>query len=279
MAPQPRFAPPRAGWGEAFRRRRSSRAGPILAAHRRLGGGAFPWQLRWLPVCASTERELDRWLLSHPPAGGEGAPLRQPRLVIAGHQRFGHGQQGRVWQSPPGGLWLSAALPWPADGASAASPALAVVVALAEQLAGLGVPVALKWPNDLLLLTPTGPRKLAGVLPGLRRRGTQVRWARIGVGLNGRNPVPAGAANLRHHPKVRAGRGDRLAALGVAALERAMALAAQPEWVVARAEALLPSPAAPLVLEGAWWWPEGLSADGGLRLVDGEGHRRILRRF
>jgi BirA family biotin operon repressor/biotin-[acetyl-CoA-carboxylase] ligase len=230
-------------------------------------------------VCASTERELDHWLLRHPPAGGEGAPLRRPRLVIAGHQRFGHGQQGRIWKSPPGGLWLSAALPWPADGAPAASPALAVAVALAEQLAGLGVPVALKWPNDLLLLTPAGPRKLAGLLPGLRLRGTRVRWARIGVGLNGHNPVPAGAADLRQYPRVRAARGDRLAALVLAALERAMALAAQPEWVVARAEALLPSPAAPLALEGAWWWPEGLSADGGLRLVDDEGHRRILRRF
>ena len=276
MARQSRFASPRGGWGGTLRAKPSSGAGSILAAHRRLGGGAIPWQLRWLPVCASTERVLDRWLLSHPPAGGEGTPLRQPRLVIAGHQRFGHGQQGRVWQSPPGGLWLSAALPWPADGAS---PALAVAVALAEQLVGLGVPVALKWPNDLLLLTPAGPRKLAGLLPGLRLRGRQVRWARIGVGLNGRNAVPAGAANLRHHPRARAACGDRLAALVLVALERAMALAAQPEWVVARAEALLPSPAAPLALEGAWWWPEGLSADGGLRLVDGEGRRRILRRF
>lgn len=239
----------------------------------------MPWQLRWLPVCASTERELDHWLRRDPPAGGAGAPLRQPRLVIAGHQRFGHGQQGRFWQSPPGGLWLSAALPWPAEASEAASPALAVAVALAEQLAGRGVPVALKWPNDLLLLTPSGPRKLAGLLPGLRRRATRVRWARIGLGLNGRNPVPAGAADLRQHAAVRPGRVEQLAALALAALERAMTLAAQPEAVVARAEALLPTPAAPLVLEGAWWWPEGLSADGGLQLVDGQGRRRILRRF
>jgi BirA family biotin operon repressor/biotin-[acetyl-CoA-carboxylase] ligase len=198
--------------------------------------------------------------------------------VLARRQRFGHGQQGRVWVSPPGGVWLSAALPWPEDPAAAAAPALAVAVALAAELAPLGVPIGLKWPNDLMLLTAAGPRKLAGLLPGLRLRGGQVRWARMGVGLNGCNPVPAGASALGGIPRARAERSDLLAARVLLALDRAMELACRPEAVRSAAEGLL-LPPEPLELEGELWRPLGLAADGGLRLVNGDGRQRILRRF
>jgi BirA family biotin operon repressor/biotin-[acetyl-CoA-carboxylase] ligase len=280
--------------------------GGIQRAHRALalarGGAAGPWLLRALPVCASTERELDQWLRLAPPqicrddrqawngstasaawSAGQSAwesagepRLRLARAVVARRQRFGHGQQGRVWLSPPGGVWLSAALPWPEDPRAAAAPALAVAVALATELASLGVPVGLKWPNDLMHLTAAGPRKLAGLLPGLRLRGDRVRWARIGVGLNGSNPVPAGAANLRAFP--RAGRAERLVARVLLALELAMELADQPETVRAAAQRLL-LPLDPLTLEGEIWRPRGLAADGGLRVVNDEGRQRVLRRF
>ena len=270
--------------------------GRIAWAHRNLararGGRGLPWQLRALPVCASTERELDRWLRQAPPRAGpvsladafpaaDSKPppqLRQPRAVLARRQRFGHGQQGRAWVSPPGGVWLSAALPWPEDPEGAAAPALAVAVALAAELGSLGVPIGLKWPNDLMLLTPAGPRKLAGLLPGLRLRGGRVRWARIGVGLNGCNPVPAGAAALLSFPRARAGRGDFLAARVLLALDRAMELASRPEAVRSAAERLL-LPLGPLELEGELWRPLGLAPDGGLRLVNDTGRKRILRRF
>ena len=252
--------------------------GRILALRRGLGEPTA-WRLRSLPVCASTETELERWLLREPPA----QVLRQPRAVVARRQRFGHGQHGRRWESAAGGVWLSAALPWPADPATAAAPGLAVAVALAEALQQRGVPVALKWPNDLLLATPGGRRKLAGLLPGLRLRGGQVRWARIGVGLNGRNPVPAVAIGLRGFPRLRNGEPLALTALVLAALERAVAMAGDGEEVDGeevrrRAEALLQAPT-PLQLEGAWWHPCGLTRDGGLRLIDDGGVERILRRF
>jgi len=233
-----------------------------------------PWQLRCLSLCGSTEHELSRWLERQPPAD----VLEQPRLVVARRQRCGHGQRGRRWESPAGGVWLSAAMPWPADPQAAAAPALAVALALAEALAERGAPVRLKWPNDLLLLTPQGPRKLAGLLPGLRLRGATVRWARIGIGLNGRNPVPAGAANLRGQARLHHGEPLFLTALVLLALERAMALAAEPAQVRRRAEALL-EPTPPLWLEEAWWQPLGLACDGGLRLGHPDGHERILRRF
>ena len=238
------------------------------------GGAHRAWRLRWLPVCASTETELERWLRRQPPA----ERLEQPRAVLARRQCFGHGQHGRPWQSPAGGVWLSAALPWPADPQEAAAPGLAVAVALAEALGRHGVPARLKWPNDLLLITSGGPRKLAGLLPGLRLRGSRVRWARIGLGINGRNPVPAGAVNLRDAAGLRHGEPLALAALVLLALERAMAEADDGEAVRRRAEALL-IPPEPQWLEGEWWQPSGLALDGGLRLRRADGGERILRRF
>jgi BirA family biotin operon repressor/biotin-[acetyl-CoA-carboxylase] ligase len=165
------------------------------------------WQLRRLPVCASTEIELDRWLLQRQDLGRADEPRLQPRLAVqARRQRFGHGQQGRPWLSPPGGLWLSVAFPWAEAMPGSAALGLAVAVGLARQLEALGLPVQLKWPNDLLVQE----RKLAGLLPRLRLRGQQIRWAQVGVGLNGYNRVPPGAISVaqalgarHHHPQAR----------------------------------------------------------------------------
>ena len=119
------------------------------------------WQVRRLAVCASTERELERWLRADGPPEGE----PWGRMVVARRQRFGRGQQGRVWQSPAGGLWLSAAFPWPADPGSSAAPPLAMALGLVLELEHLGgsarpLPVAIKWPNDIYL----GDLKTSGLL-------------------------------------------------------------------------------------------------------------------
>ncbi|MFN7228857.1 MAG: biotin--[acetyl-CoA-carboxylase] ligase [Synechococcaceae cyanobacterium] len=242
--------------------------GRISAHRRRLGGGAsLPhWQLRWCPVCASTEQELDRWLAT--PDTPE--RLQRPRVVLAARQRFGHGQRGRVWLSPAGGVWLSAALPWPGPPLQVASPGLAAAVALARELDGLGLPVRLKWPNDLLLLDGAGPPlKLAGLLPRLRQRGSTVRWARLGLGLNGCNRVPAGATALAGRIGPLLARPERLAPLVLRSLEVAMALAGQRELVRRAAEALLWLPSEPVAYRSKLWQPLGLDGSGGLRLADG----------
>lgn len=204
------------------------------------------------------------------------ASTGQPPLALwAAQQRRGHGQQGRIWQSPPGGVWLSAALPWPAEPQGTASLALAAALGLALQLEALGLPVQIKWPNDLLV----NGRKLAGILPRLRWRGGQVRHAQVGVGLNGCNPVPAGATSVAaalghpHHPQARP---DRLAARVLRALEWAVAAADQPELVRRQAERRLWMPDGVEHL-GRRWDVEGLAADGGLRLACG-GERVTLQR-
>ena len=241
----------------------------IAAALRRLSGDQpLPWTLNVLPVCASTELELERRLR---------CGALPPVAVLAVQQRYGRGQQGRLWQSPPGGVWLSAGLPWPAEPEGAAALALAASVGIALQLEDLGLQPQIKWPNDLLI----DGRKLAGILPRLRWRGAQVRYAQLGGGLNGVNRAPVGAISLQEvlgrplHPQAQP---ERLAARVLRALEWAAAAAAQPELVRRQAEQRLWRPEW-LIHEGERWSVSGLAADGGLRLCRGTAVTVLQRRF
>lgn len=256
--------------------------GAIAARHRRLDtrseGVVLPWRLLGLPVCASTETELDRLLR-------QGAPA--PLAVIARRQTRGQGQRGRLWCSPPGGVWLSAALPWPGQPQGSASLALAVAVGLALQLEALGLRPQIKWPNDLLLQG----RKLAGVLPRLRWRGDRILGAQVGLGINGCNRVPpegislaealaprqpAPGASRRHHPQARP---ERLGARVLRALEWAVAAAGEPELVRRQAQRRLWLPPEPVRHRGELWQVRGLNADGSLALAQGERRDALHRHF
>lgn len=109
------------------------------------------------------------------------AGLDGPTLLIAGRQHAGRGRAGRPWLSAPGST-LMFSLAWPFKGplAQMAGLPLAAGVALAETLNGLGVPVQLKWPNDLI----KDGAKLAGILVETRNGANGSAWAVIGVGIN-----------------------------------------------------------------------------------------------
>ena len=248
-----------------------------------MAAASLIWRLRRLPVCASTEIELARWLAVRE-ARGLALPGRSLAFaVVARRQRFGVGQQGRVWHSPAGGLWLSAAFPWSAT-LSAAPLALAASVGLALQLERLGLRPRIKWPNDLLL----EGRKLAGVLPRLRWRGTAIRWAQVGVGLNGVNRVPAGAIGLaealasrldgsarrRFHPGAIPA---RLEPLVLAGLSWAAARVDAAECIRDAAEARLWVPADGWIHDRRHWQIRGLSLHGGLLLQRGEERATLVR--
>ncbi len=244
------------------------------------------WQLRRLSVCASTELELEAWLRQRQ---RQGRPLPARLAVRADCQRHGRGQQGRPWSSPAGGVWMSAAFPWaepPRPAGGGAALGLAVAVGLMLQLEPLGLAPQLKWPNDLLL----DGRKLAGVLPRLRRRGQQVRWAQVGLGINGINPVPAGAIGLAEALLVDApARGRRpwhpqavparLQQRVLAAFDWAIAHAGAAETVRRLAEARLRPMPAGLEHGGLHWQVEGLELDGALRLRRGPLRSRLQRSF
>lgn len=96
--------------------------------------------------------------------------------VIAEEQTGGKGQFGRVWVSPPGGLYLTVFYP-----AEALHKEFGLEVAriLKEILYEEGVEAHLKWPNDLLI----NGKKVAGTL--IECSGGR---ALIGIGLNVNTP-------------------------------------------------------------------------------------------
>jgi BirA family biotin operon repressor/biotin-[acetyl-CoA-carboxylase] ligase len=241
------------------------------------------WRIRRVRVCGSTEWELERWLAALLPAQ---EPLGHRLAVVARRQCHGQGQRGRAWVSPAGGVWLSAAFPWPSPPAEAANLGLAAAVGLTLQLEELGLPVRIKWPNDLLL----HGCKLAGLLPRLRLRGSRVRWAQVGIGLNGLNRVPPGAVSVGQALAGARGRCQRLGRHPDAAPRRlecrlwsalawAQQHAADPELVRRLAEERLWRPPQGLWVEDQRWQVAGLEADGRLRLEHGADRTLLSRRL
>ncbi|MEB0031872.1 biotin--[acetyl-CoA-carboxylase] ligase [Undibacterium sp. RTI2.1] len=116
--------------------------------------------------------------------------LQAPLLRIAERQTAGRGRAGRVWHSAPGGV-LTFSLAWrfkrgvqAGSAQSLSGLPLAVGTAVAEVLLSLGVPVQLKWPNDIL----KDKKKLAGILIETASTNDDAMWAVIGIGLNLRVP-------------------------------------------------------------------------------------------
>ena len=112
----------------------------------------------------------------------EGAP--DGTAVLADSQRAGRGRRGQTWFSPPGaGLYLSVV----ARFAGAPEPlplvTLAAGVAAAEAVTYVsGLPVELKWPNDLVVGRPW--RKLGGLLCESAGLGSRIDAVIIGIGVN-----------------------------------------------------------------------------------------------
>jgi len=146
-------------------------------------------------VCVKTTGSTNDWLKT---AAAEGAP--EGLAVFAEEQTAGRGQAGRTWQAPYGCSLLGSILLRPnlpperifyltMLGACAAAGA---VVALT------GLPVQLKWPNDLI----SEQNKLGGALTESSTEGGTLQYAVLGIGINvnlGRNDLAAipGATSIR----------------------------------------------------------------------------------
>lgn len=119
--------------------------------------------------------------------------LRERFIQGAGHaeiclsesQNAGRGRRGRSWVSPWGrGLLLSVG--WRFEGGAAALEglSLAVGVVMAQVLEKYELNVALKWPNDVLMVGGDGLGKLAGILLELSGDVEGPCEVVVGVGLN-----------------------------------------------------------------------------------------------
>ena len=114
----------------------------------------------------------------------EGAP--EGVLVVAEHQASGRGRKGRTWFSAPGdGICLSMILRPSMNPSEASRITLMTAVALAETVADLtGLPVRIKWPNDILVRG----RKLSGILTEMSMEMDRVDYVVVGVGINVNSP-------------------------------------------------------------------------------------------
>lgn len=172
--------------------------------------GAFGQHVHVLTTTASTNDDVARAALVGAPEG---------HTVVAAEQTEGRGRRGAAWYSPPAqGLYLSTLLRpdrWPITHRAPDTPAASLItlmagVAVASAIGDVcGMPVELKWPNDVMVRTPvaggagssirpstaTPWRKLAGILAEGASEGGTLRTVVLGIGLNVcRSDAPAEVA-------------------------------------------------------------------------------------
>lgn len=215
-----------------------------------------------------------------------GAP--EGATVIASAQSAGRGRFGREWFSPAGaGLYVSVVC---RDGAAAPFLTLAGGVAVADGIrTATGLPVQIKWPNDVIVPGPTiaQRRKLAGVLAEGSSTVQGLQHVILGFGINLRSaaypPHLADTATsieteLGRAPDAGAVLAETLAAL--AALVRSLARGAV-RPLLARWRELAPSSQGSLV---EWDTTRGLMSgmaagiadDGALLVRVGERVERVI---
>jgi len=143
--------------------------GPLLTTARL--GRAFVL----LPSCGSTNDEV----------AARAATSPEGFLLAADEQTGGRGRRGRGWHSPAGENLYASLLLRPTLPARDVAPLTLVAgVALARALVSLGFAPRLKWPNDVLLESAGGARKVAGLLAEMASDGERVRRVILGVGVN-----------------------------------------------------------------------------------------------
>lgn len=142
-----------------------------------------PWQeLVQVASCVDSTNTVCKRLAA------EGAP--EGTAVLTVRQTAGKGRRGRVFVSPPGGLYFSLILrPYEKPESLMHLTAMTAVAAARAVQAVCGVYPGIKWTNDLTL----NGKKLCGILTeiSLEAESRVVESAVIGIGINcARAPLP-----------------------------------------------------------------------------------------
>ena len=204
---------------------------------------------------------------------------------VAGAQTAGRGRLGRSWFSPPGaGLYVSTIVrraslaPW---------VTLAGGVAVAEGItSATGLPVQIKWPNDIVAVGGAGfraRRKIAGILAEASSGPDGVHHIVLGMGVNLQPAAfPPELADRASSIETELGRPVDAGAV-LAQILAALNLTLNELWtagappVVARWLALSPSVYdTPVEWDGGAGVTAGLAEDGALLARSAEGLHRIV---
>ncbi|MHA6483925.1 biotin--[acetyl-CoA-carboxylase] ligase [Paenibacillus sp. strain BS8-2] len=113
-------------------------------------------------------------------AAEQGAP--EGYLVVAERQLSGRGRMGRSWISPFGkGIWMSMVLRPAVPIHCAPQLTLLAAVALCRSLKrSTGLPIGIKWPNDLLV----DGRKISGILMESAVEDVRLKYIVAGIGIS-----------------------------------------------------------------------------------------------
>lgn len=103
-------------------------------------------------------------------------------VVIADCQTKGRGRLGRTWVSPPGSnIYMSIILRPVLEPKNAPILTIMASVASANALRNVtGLPIGIKWPNDLM----ASDKKLGGILSETRSINSRIIFSVIGIGIN-----------------------------------------------------------------------------------------------
>lgn len=162
-------AKPRNGYRLVFR---PDRVAPEeLAPH--LHTQIFGRQIRYEYSTPSTQMMAHQWARE---GASEGA------IVVAEEQIQGRGRMGRPWHSPPqSGIWMSLILRPPISLSEASQITLLASVGVHQGIERVtGLPVKIKWPNDLMIRG----KKVCGILTELRGEQDRVHYMVVGMGIN-----------------------------------------------------------------------------------------------
>ena len=190
----------------------------ILAEAQGVDASSLPFSVHLYETLPSTNQKL--WNLLD-------AGAKPGTVVIATQQTAGRGQWGRQWTSPVGGLYLSIAISPNLPAQQSYQLTLCSAWGIATALRDRGIPVCLKWPNDLILYGRQGveapsdvsnpavarrdalitsqlphERKLGGILTETKVQQGLITKAVVGVGINWANPVPESGINLQSLPEI-----------------------------------------------------------------------------
>jgi len=133
----------------------------------------FGQKVVFLPLLDSTNEEAKRLAAAGAPEG---------TVVVSEQQEKGKGRIGRQWLSPPKvGLWFSLILRPAIMPVFAAQLTFVSAVAICQALKeATGLPLTLKWPNDLLW----AGKKVGGILTELSAEIEKINYIIVGTGIN-----------------------------------------------------------------------------------------------
>ncbi|TCS93363.1 biotin--[acetyl-CoA-carboxylase] ligase [Hazenella coriacea] len=133
----------------------------------------FGKEIRYEFQTTSTQIAAHQW-------AKEGA--KEGALVVAEEQRSGRGRLGRSWHSPPHtGIWMSLILRPKIPLAHAPHMTLLASIGVSKGIQRVtGLPIQIKWPNDLLI----NGKKVCGILCELRGEQDRIHYLVTGIGIN-----------------------------------------------------------------------------------------------